>query len=72
MDKSNVSDKRRTFLVFFDKNVASEEQEEETIIIEPGEDADEVCGGVLQEMINNSTYSGWDEADEPAASTREE
>ncbi len=63
MDSTDISDKPRRFRVFFDKNVVGEDEESEITTVPPGEDVDAWCSGVLTDMINNTTYNGWDEVE---------
>ena len=56
----DISDKNRVFIVHAHGGRGNENYE--TIEVEAGEDADEVCADLLDTMIGNHFDTGWGEA----------
>jgi hypothetical protein len=55
---SDISDKPRAFRVWLTAGV---HHAEAVIEVPAGEDADEICQQVADNMIDNDVYTGWDE-----------
>lgn len=56
---TDIAKRKRTFVVYLDRQVVGCEASEEEVTVEAGEDADAVCGDVLQTMISNELDTGW-------------
>lgn len=55
----DVSDAQRTFIVYVDRKVPGLEPAYETVVVEPGEDADSICADIVTGMLANEVDSGW-------------
>lgn len=56
---ADIKKRKRTFVVFIDKGYPGARPIEEEVTVEAGEDADAVCGDILQTMMSNEIDSGW-------------
>lgn len=61
---SDISDKKRTFVAYFNCNHASSEGHHVEQVIEVGEDADVIMAEVLDDLIGSNSESSWFEPDE--------
>lgn len=56
---TDIAKRRRTFVVYLDRQVVGCEASEEEVTVEAGEDAEAVCAGVLDNLIANELDTGW-------------
>ena len=56
---TDIAKRKRTFVVYLDRQVVGCDASEEEVTVEAGEDADVVCNDVLQEMLGNELDAGW-------------
>lgn len=55
----DISDVKREFIVYLDKRVPTVDTDKETVDVNPGEDANEICREVLETLFSNELDAGW-------------